>query len=379
VRNREIRKLAWLLYCRASIFVFYTAVPLLVSAATFYTYVKLGNVLTAAEAFTSLALFNIVRFPLAMLPNVINNLVEANVSLKRVSNFLEGEDLDPLAVLRTNQPAPPGSPAIFFQNDATFTWGQRPGTPAPSRGYNLANYLYTTYVIIRVNTVFCFILYYILLLRISATLYITEIVLNYVSPISHYLYTTYTVFIFHRLYDLYYDTGGSPNASSSNLQAQSVEASRCHLADLNLMVRHGELCCVVGPVGSGKSTLLSACIGELTVLQGSVSVRGKVAYVSQTAFILNGTLRDNILFGREYEEQFYNEVRVFLVHIRSPILSCCSAFVVMPGDYLCGPGFNSPHILTSACCPSRLCTRVAFSPTSTSCSPVTRRRSGPAE
>eukprot|EP00959_Pyramimonas_sp_CCMP1952_P055412 1158384-Pyramimonas_sp.AAC.1 len=47
-------------------------------------YVRLGHVLSAAEAFTSLALFNIVRFPLAMLPNVINNLVEANVSLKRI-------------------------------------------------------------------------------------------------------------------------------------------------------------------------------------------------------------------------------------------------------------------------------------------------------
>ena len=66
---------------------------------------------------------------------------------------------------------------------------------------------------------------------------------------------------------------------------------RCSLSDVDLMVRQGELCCVVGPVGSGKSTLLSACIGELTLLRGSVSVRGKVAYVPQTAFILNGACR----------------------------------------------------------------------------------------
>lgn len=64
--------------------VFFTAVPLLVSTATFFLYVSLGNTLTAAEAFTAISLFNILRFPLAMLPNVINNLVEARVSLKRI-------------------------------------------------------------------------------------------------------------------------------------------------------------------------------------------------------------------------------------------------------------------------------------------------------
>lgn len=40
----------------------------------------------------------------------------------------------------------------------------------------------------------------------------------------------------------------------------------------------------------------------MIVLEGSVAVRGRLAYVAQQAWILNATLRDNILFGQEYEE-----------------------------------------------------------------------------
>ena len=104
-------------------------VPLMVSAGTFTCYVMLGNTLTAATAFTAISLFNILRFPLAMLPNVINNLVEANVSLKRIQDFLESEDLDPSAVLRSETPAAPGEAAVGFTGDATFSWLVAPVTP----------------------------------------------------------------------------------------------------------------------------------------------------------------------------------------------------------------------------------------------------------
>jgi len=77
------------------------------------------------------------------------------------------------------------------------------------------------------------------------------------------------------------------------------------LRNVNVRVKAGELLAVVGPVGSGKSTLLNACIGELNVQQGSVSVLGRVAFVPQTAFIINGTLRDNVLFGQPFEPSLY--------------------------------------------------------------------------
>uniref|UniRef100_A0A7N6FD05 ATP-binding cassette sub-family C member 5 n=1 Tax=Anabas testudineus TaxID=64144 RepID=A0A7N6FD05_ANATE len=70
----------------------------------------------------------------------------------------------------------------------------------------------------------------------------------------------------------------------------------------------GTLVGVCGSVGSGKTSLISAVLGQLTVQMGSVAVRGRLAYVAQQAWILNATLRDNILFGQEYQEDRYQSV-----------------------------------------------------------------------
>ena len=52
----------------------------------------------------------------------------------------------------------------------------------------------------------------------------------------------------------------------------------------------------------GKSSLLMAIMGELTPSTGSVVVRGDVGYASQEAWIQSLSVRDNILFGRPYDE-----------------------------------------------------------------------------
>ena len=80
------------------------------------------------------------------------------------------------------------------------------------------------------------------------------------------------------------------------------------LRDINLKVPAGEFVCVVGKVGSGKSSLFSAITGELRKQKGTVKSGGRVALVSQQAFLINDTLRNNILFGKEYEEKRYMEV-----------------------------------------------------------------------
>ena len=71
-----------------------------VALVTFATYslVNINNPderLTADKAFVALALFDVLRFPLAILPILISNLVQAMVSVKRLSNFLKSEELDP--------------------------------------------------------------------------------------------------------------------------------------------------------------------------------------------------------------------------------------------------------------------------------------------
>lgn len=65
---------------------------------------------------------------------------------------------------------------------------------------------------------------------------------------------------------------------------------------------------IVGTVGSGKSSLLSGMLGEMHKFDGKINTSGSMAYVSQQAWIQNATLRNNILFGRKYDEQFYNKV-----------------------------------------------------------------------
>lgn len=80
------------------------------------------------------------------------------------------------------------------------------------------------------------------------------------------------------------------------------------LTNINLSVPQRSLTAVVGRVGQGKSSLMSALIGEMYKRQGNVIVSGSVAYVSQVAWILNGSLRDNILFGSPFLQSKYDRI-----------------------------------------------------------------------
>ncbi|XP_060989161.1 ATP-binding cassette sub-family C member 4-like isoform X1 [Dama dama] len=80
------------------------------------------------------------------------------------------------------------------------------------------------------------------------------------------------------------------------------------LQDLFFAATPGELLAVVGPVGAGKSSLLHAVLGELPPSHGQVSVHGRIAYVSQQPWVFSGTVRSNILFGKKYEKDRYEEV-----------------------------------------------------------------------
>jgi len=81
------------------------------------------------------------------------------------------------------------------------------------------------------------------------------------------------------------------------------------LRGLNITVRPGELVAVLGQVGAGKSTLLQAMLGELyPISETRFQLPAKIAYSSQVAYIIEGSLKDNVLHGEAYEEARYNEV-----------------------------------------------------------------------
>ena len=80
------------------------------------------------------------------------------------------------------------------------------------------------------------------------------------------------------------------------------------LSNLNLTFSPGSLTTIIGKIGAGKSTLLLSLLRELPVTKGIMNISGSLAYVEQDPIIFSGTFRDNILFGRKFDESLYNKV-----------------------------------------------------------------------
>lgn len=180
------------------------SIPVVVIVASFGMFSLLGGDLTPARAFTSLSLFAVLRFPLFMLPNIITQVVNANVSLTRLEELLLAEE----RVVEPNPPLTPGLPAISIRN-GNFSWDSKAEKPT--------------------------------------------------------------------------------------------------LSNINLDIPIGSLIAIVGETGEGKTSLISAMLGEIPPRSPETSaiIRGNVAYVPQVSWIFNATVRENILFGSEYDPARY--------------------------------------------------------------------------
>uniref|UniRef100_A0A8C2GV26 ATP-binding cassette, sub-family C (CFTR/MRP), member 3 n=1 Tax=Cyprinus carpio TaxID=7962 RepID=A0A8C2GV26_CYPCA len=104
IRQKELNVLRKTAYLSALSTMAWISAPFLVALTTFAVFVTVSeeNILDAEKAFVSLSLFNILRFPLNMLPQVISSIVQASVSLKRIQDFLSHDELDPESVDRRN-------------------------------------------------------------------------------------------------------------------------------------------------------------------------------------------------------------------------------------------------------------------------------------
>ncbi|KAF8928276.1 hypothetical protein BGZ58_009765 [Dissophora ornata] len=187
--------------------------PFLVSLATFSVYaLVMKQPMTTDVVFSSIALFNLLQFPLAMFPSVISSCVEAYVAMDRVYKFLTSAEVDPNAIIIEDPRKISGRNAsdkyALLVQDASYSWSKN-STPV--------------------------------------------------------------------------------------------------ISDINLALKKDCLLSVIGRVGSGKSSLIAALCGDLERISGEIRIRGSVAFVPQQAWIMNDTLRANILFGNSYDPVFYQK------------------------------------------------------------------------
>eukprot|EP00258_Populus_trichocarpa_P051202 XP_024467221.1 ABC transporter C family member 2 isoform X2 [Populus trichocarpa] len=127
VRDDELswfRKASLLGACNSFIL---NSIPVMVTVISFGMYTLLGGNLTPARAFTSLSLFAVLRFPLFMLPNMITQVVNANVSLKRLEELFLAEE----RILLPNPLLDPCLPAVSIKN-GYFSWDSKAERPTLS-------------------------------------------------------------------------------------------------------------------------------------------------------------------------------------------------------------------------------------------------------
>ena len=206
IRESELQTFRKSIFLRSFMIFFWGATPTLVALTTFSTFSGTGHSLTPEIAFSSVVLFNIIRFPLNILPMVFTSLAEAWASMKRLEEYFLSDELDSEAV--SHEPMKEGCPIRI--RDASFRW-------------------------------------------------------------------------------------------------HGSEVMQDTLSDISLSVPQGTVTSVIGTIGSGKSSLLATLLGEIPKFKGEVFVDGRLAYVPQQAWIMNATVRDNILFGLPYDEKRYKD------------------------------------------------------------------------
>ncbi|XP_051514904.1 ATP-binding cassette sub-family C member 5-like isoform X1 [Myxocyprinus asiaticus] len=271
VRSEERKILEWA-GCVQSLTVGVAPVVVVIaSVCTFTLHMALGHDLTAAQAFTVVAVFNSMTFALKVTPLAVRALSEGAVAVKRFQKLFMMEDRELISV-KIEDP----DNVIEFR-DATLVWEKtcssqgKKSRPQQKRGGMKR-----------------------VLRREKLSLYITEESKGKSEePNAEHLLT-------HMEQE-------SPQSTVSSTQSIRPPLHKS-LHRIDLCVQKGSLVGVCGGVGSGKSSLLSALLGQMTLLAGSVAVNGDFAYVAQQAWILNSSLRENILFGKEYIEEKYNAV-----------------------------------------------------------------------
>ncbi|XP_066541768.1 multidrug resistance-associated protein 5 [Hoplias malabaricus] len=247
-------------------------VVVIASVATFSTHMLLGYDLTAAQAFTVVTVFNAMTFALKVTPFSVKSLSEASVAMERFKSVL-------LMAEVTMIHEKPQNPHVAIElRGASLAWDTAGHSAQPSpRG--------TPYVGLSQRA--------------------ARKKRQQQNDSGHC--------------EMAEEQQGHLLTNSSRDMPSSTEDQTLHVPTISqrlqrtlhcidLSIEKGKLVGICGSVGSGKTSLISAILGQMTLLEGTLAVNGDFAYVAQQAWILNATLRDNILLGKDYEEERYQAV-----------------------------------------------------------------------
>ncbi|KAF9914155.1 hypothetical protein BX616_008850 [Lobosporangium transversale] len=325
LRTKELKYVRTLLISRSGIAAVNLTVPVLAATLTFVAYSLAGNDLTPAIVFSSLSLFNIMRMPLMIFPQVLSSMVDALVSIRRIEDMLLAEELEDLPPVNANSEFAINVTEGAFQWDTTLKpltmeelqqrekeerkrvlnkkeqkkeqkkelkakeRAEKKAIKKLAKAHNIsvleAEKLYRDSQQEKSVSE-----------RSSETNLAQEKMLSRLqerdpSPDTESILTS------------------SPEDSEAHQSSvQSDDKAAFSLKDIDLKIPRGQLVAIVGAVGSGKSSLLNALVGEMRKISGSMEYGGSIGYCPQTAWIQNATVKDNILFGLPLDEERYQRV-----------------------------------------------------------------------
>ncbi|KAG0204740.1 hypothetical protein BGX28_003401 [Mortierella sp. GBA30] len=256
IRSQELHAQKLLTTINALLTIVFSSVTLLMALATFTLFATVGGPnmtpgkITSEVIFVSIALFGLLNKPLGLLSHMISQTIAVKVSCNRVQGFLLLEEIDGSTVQRYSR-QPPSSPSKKGRRTEALAIDIEHGTFAWEK---------------------------------EADPVLAESSGKDVHP----------------------DDERQPLLSGSS--SSPATPLRPVLSDISLQIPEGNLTAIVGRIGQGKSSLLSAIMGEMYKKQGTVKVYGDLAYVPQQAWIINATLKDNILFGKEFNQELYDRI-----------------------------------------------------------------------
>ena len=260
IRRREIGAIQVVLALRNAILAVSMSLPVFASMLSFITYALSNHVLDPAPVFSSLALFNALRMPLNLLPMVIGQVTDAWVSVGRIEAFLRAEEQEEDATWDFE-----AKEAVRMEG-AGFTWERVAGTEAKA-GKNEKG-----------------------------------------APAGQAKGADSKKKWWQSARSTKPQVSPDPTDKGTAEEKSLDQQQPFQLCDIDLAVGREELLAVIGTVGAGKSSLLAALAGDMRRTAGAVTLGASRAFCPQSAWIQNATLRDNILFGRDLDAEWYERV-----------------------------------------------------------------------